>query len=169
MIDEYKKLIEKSSFLKKENRLFLEKLKKVPAKELDKMTNQFHQEAFEKIDCLQCANCCTTTSPLLKERDIDRLSKHFKLKPGAFTEKYVVIDEDNDYVFNSVPCPFLQEDKCCSIYSDRPNSCKTYPHTDQEKIHSILYITNRNLTICPAVVIVVDKLKAALKRDEVKK
>src|SRR5262245_45545696 len=31
-----------------------------------------HEEAFEKIDCLQCANCCRNYSPRFKTPDIKR-------------------------------------------------------------------------------------------------
>lgn len=31
-----------------------------------------HEEAFEQIDCLQCANCCKNYSPRFKNPDIKR-------------------------------------------------------------------------------------------------
>jgi hypothetical protein len=31
---------------------------------------QFHDEAFSKVDCLQCANCCKNYSPRFKTTDI---------------------------------------------------------------------------------------------------
>ena len=155
----YRKLIESARSKKKENKLFFEKLRTVNPRELDTLTNDLHDKAFETIDCLQCANCCTTTGPLLKNRDIETLSSHLKLRPAEFTDKYLRIDEDHDYVFKSMPCPFLKSDNYCSVYSARPNACRDYPHTQQRDIRSKLAITYENSMICPAVPMVVEGLK----------
>ncbi len=159
MLPEYKKIIEQAAIKKNENQKFLERLKKITPRDLDKVTNQLHDEAFEHIDCLQCANCCATTGPLLKDKDIDRLAAATKMKPSIFTEKYLRIDEDHDYVFKSHPCPFLGNDKYCSVYENRPKACADYPHTQQNKIHNKLKITFLNSMICPAVAEVVEGLK----------
>ncbi|HAG48373.1 MAG TPA: zinc/iron-chelating domain-containing protein, partial [Cryomorphaceae bacterium] len=37
------------------------KLKAKPPRDLDKVVHQLHEDAFRKIDCLDCANCCKTT------------------------------------------------------------------------------------------------------------
>ena len=39
-----------------------------------------HEEAFAKIDCLQCAACCKNYSPRFKTPDIKRISKYLKMK-----------------------------------------------------------------------------------------
>jgi Fe-S-cluster containining protein len=142
-----------------ENKKFFEKLKRSKTKNLDEMVHQFHDEAFEHIDCLTCANCCKTTGPLFKQKDIERLSAHFKIKPSQFIDKYLHIDEDNDYVLNLLPCPFLGNDNYCSVYEARPNACREYPHTNQRKIHTIYKETFNNIPICPAVFEIVEKLK----------
>jgi Fe-S-cluster containining protein len=148
---------------KRENKKFLERLKHVKPVNLDSITNQLHDEAFRQIDCLKCGNCCRTTGPLLKNKDIERLSAHFKLRPSEFTEQYLRIDEDNDYVFKTMPCPFLGIDNYCSVYEDRPGACRDYPHTQQSKIIQKLEITFHNAMICPAVAEVVEGLKKAYK------
>lgn len=159
MLPEYKKIIQQATSKKAENKKFFERLKKLQPRDLDKVTNQLHDEAFEHIDCLQCANCCDTTGPLLKDRDIERLAAATKMKLSAFTEKYLRIDEDQDYIFKSHPCPFLGHDKYCSVYDSRPKACAEYPHTQQNKVYSKLRITYLNSMICPAVAEVVEGLK----------
>ncbi len=159
MHTDYIKIIERAKKSKVENKKFLEKLKKLAPKNLDQITNQLHEEAFENIDCLNCANCCASTGPLLLNKDIDRLAKNLKLKPSIFTEKYLRIDEDKDYVFKQMPCLFLGNDNYCSVYTDRPNACKEFPHTQQRNILQKLKITYLNTTICPAVAVVVEGLK----------
>ena len=159
MRPEYVKKIEQAKLQRKENKSFFDRLKKKRPHDLDRTTNDLHDLAFEQIDCLQCANCCRTTGPLLRGKDIDNLAGHFRIRPADFTEKYLRIDEDKDYVFKSMPCPFLGGDNYCSVYSDRPGACRDYPHTQQREIRQKLDITFENTLICPAVAEVVEGLK----------
>ena len=113
----------------KENKTFFTKLKKKPPKQLDYLMQELHDEAFKRTDCLDCANCCKTTGPLFTDKDIVRIAKHFKMKQQHFIDTYLRVDEDNDYVLQSVPCPFLGADNYCSIYDERPKACSGFPHT----------------------------------------
>ena len=90
-----------------ENKKFLEKLKKKPPKNLDYTMQDLHDKEFKKTNCLDCANCCKTTGPLFTLADIERISKHIKLKPQQFITTYLRIDEDNDYVLQTTPCTFF--------------------------------------------------------------
>ena len=162
MIEEYQRLLKVAVDKKKENKSFFEKLKKIPGRDLDSAMHDLHEIAFEKIDCMKCANCCKTTGPLLKNKDIERLSEHLRIKPSNFVSEYLKIDEDNDYVFKKMPCTFLNENNCCTVYSSRPNACRQYPHTDQRDIRSILPITYLNSMICPAVAFIVEEMKKNL-------
>ena len=121
-----------------------------------------HDKVFECTDCLKCANCCTTTGPLFTDKDIIRIAKYLRIKPSEFTEKYLRIDEDRDYVLKSVPCTFLGEDNYCSIYEVRPKACREYPHTDRKKQNQLLNLTEKNIEVCPAVFNIVEKLKKEL-------
>ncbi len=158
MHTDYIRKIEQAKLQRKENKLFFEKLKKRKPSDLDQVTNELHDKAFEQIDCLKCANCCRTTGPLLRGKDIDQLAAHFKIRPAIFTEKYLRIDEDGDYVFKAMPCPFLGNDNYCSVYQQRPGACRDYPHTQQRDIRQKLNITLENTMICPAVAEVVEGL-----------
>lgn len=144
---------------KAENKKFLDGLKKRTPKNLDQQFAEFHDEAFDHIDCLTCANCCKTTGPLFKQKDIERLASHLRMRPAQFVETYLHIDEDNDYVLNTLPCPFLGADHYCSVYEHRPNACREYPHTNQRKMHTLFKETLNNTAICPAVFEIVEKLK----------
>ncbi len=155
-MDELKK---KATQKYSENKKFFDKLKKHPPRDLDQQFQALHDEAFEKIDCLTCANCCKTTGPLFTQKDIERLSSHFRVRPAEFITRYLRVDEDNDYVLQSVPCPFLGADNYCSVYEQRPNACREYPHTNQRKMHTIFKETLNNVPVCPAVFEIVKKLK----------
>lgn len=136
---------------KGETKKIFKDLKRLKPKDLDENFHQAHEEAFQKIDCLKCANCCKTTGPLFTPSDISRLAKHFRLKPMQFSEEYLRRDEDGDMVLKSVPCPFLGDDNYCSVYDIRPKACREYPHTDHFKMHKILKLTEKNASLCPAV------------------
>jgi Fe-S-cluster containining protein len=163
MIKEYSDILAASVRKKNDNKKFLDRLGKAKINDLDAVTNEIHDEVFSNIDCLQCANCCRTTGPLLKNRDIDRLAKCERMQPGSFTEKYLRIDEDGDYVFKSMPCPFLKEDNYCRVYDDRPNACAGYPHTSERDFRKKIKITFLNSMICPAVALIVERLKEKYK------
>ncbi|MCI4667661.1 MAG: YkgJ family cysteine cluster protein [Bacteroidia bacterium] len=144
---------------RKENQRYFQKLRKKKPKKLDVLVADIHDEVFEEIDCLECANCCKTTSPLFLDKDIDRIARHLGMKPSDFVEQYLHIDEDNDYVLNVAPCPFLGPDNYCSIYEARPKACREYPHTNRKKFVQILNLTLKNTEICPAAYKVVEQLK----------
>lgn len=156
------KELERARNERKANKRFLDKLKQRPPKKLDEMVADLHEEVFEKIDCLACANCCSTTSPIVRDKDVDRLAKHLRLRPAELIEKYMLLDSDGDYVMNTAPCPFLGSDNYCSVYEARPKACREYPHTDRKNFHQILGLTLKNTMICPAALRVVEGLKAAL-------
>jgi uncharacterized protein len=142
------------------NKKFLASLKKKDPRRVDDLFHTLHDEVFEEIDCLTCANCCKTTSPIFYQMDIERIAKALRMKPGEFIEKYLRIDEDKDYVLKSSPCPFLDEDNYCKVYDDRPKACREYPHTNRKKMVQIMELTHKNTLVCPAALEIVERLKA---------
>lgn len=120
-----------------------------------------HEEAFEKIDCLQCANCCKNYSPRFKTPDIKRISRHLKMRESEFIEKYLVVDEDGDFVANAKPCPFLGSDNYCSIYDERPSDFRRFPYTDEDVFIKRKELTLKNSTFCPITYYVLEKLLGA--------
>src|SRR5687768_15199366 len=117
-----------------------------------------HEEAFSKIDCLQCANCCKNYSPRFKTPDIKRISKVLGLRESDFIEKYLLVDEEGDFIVNTKPCPFLGADNFCSIYEDRPSDCRRFPYTDEDVIIKRKELTLKNSTFCPITYYVLEKL-----------
>lgn len=155
-LEKHKALVKQKA---KENKAFFKEIKRLKPKVLDQKMHELHQEVFACANCLECANCCSTTGPLFTDKDIWRIAKHLRMKPSEFTEKYLRIDEDNDYVLQSVPCAFLGDDNRCSIYDVRPKACREFPHTDRIKQHQLLNLTQKNVTVCPAVYHIVEKMK----------
>ncbi len=145
-----------------ENKKFFAKLKKKPPKNLDYLMQELHENEFERTDCLSCANCCKTTGPLFTNADIDRIAKHFRLKPQKLIDTYLKLDEENDYVLQQVPCTFLGTDNYCSIYEVRPKACREFPHTNRKKFQQISNLTIKNVAICPAAYNIVEEMKKRL-------
>ena len=146
-----------------ENKKYFQKLKKRVPKNLDVVMQELHAKEFEKTDCLTCGNCCKTTSPIFTEKDIQRISKHFKMKVVNFVSQYLDRDADDFYVLKTSPCSFLDlNDNSCMIYDIRPKACSEYPHTNRRKFIQITDLTINNSEICPAAYNILEALKLKL-------
>ncbi len=120
---------------------------------------ELHEKAFEKVDCLACANCCRNYSPRFKQPDIKRIAKRLRIKEGELIQRYLKLDSDGDFVVQSSPCPFLGADNYCGIYEDRPSDCERYPYTDEDVLLKRVQLTLKNATVCPAVFTVMEALE----------
>ena len=119
---------------------------------------ELDKEAFEKIDCLQCAACCKNYSPRFKTPDIKRISKHLGKKESDFIDTYLRVDDEGDFVVKSTPCPFLGSDNRCSIYEVRPSDCARFPYTGEDVIFKRPALTLKNSSFCPIVFYVLESL-----------
>lgn len=140
--------------------LFLQYYKKNKKRlaKMDTIVQQLHEDVFVEIDCLSCANCCRTLGPAIYDKDIERMAKALRIKPAEVVTRYLKKDEDGDYVFQSMPCPFLMPDNYCSIYEARPKACREYPHTDRKKFEQIFKLTVKNTATCPIAYEVLSRL-----------
>lgn len=127
--------------------------------QMDAQIREFHDAAEARNDCLQCANCCKTLGPAIYDKDIERMSKQLRMKPSDFFSQYLRKDEDGDYVFQQMPCPFLMPDNYCMIYEARPKACREYPHTDRSKFYQIYKLSVKNTYTCPIVYEVIEEIK----------
>ncbi|MBS9766701.1 MAG: YkgJ family cysteine cluster protein [Flavobacteriaceae bacterium] len=157
-------LPEQAKQKKPQSKKYFSKIRKKKPKNLDVLMQTLHEKEFENTDCLECANCCKTTSPIVTDKDILRISKFLRLKEQQFISQYLQLDKDDGlYMYNQAPCPFLDEmDNKCIIYEVRPKACKEYPHTDRKNFHQITGLTLKNTEICPATFRIVEELKRRL-------
>lgn len=139
-------------------KLYKQFLQKVPKNEVLKRQGMLHDEAFDKVDCLSCANCCKSYSPRFKGPDIKRISKVLGLRETDFITTYLKMDEEGDYVLQSLPCPFLEADNRCRIYEDRPSDCRRFPYTDEDVLVKRTVITLKNASFCPITYYVIERL-----------
>ncbi len=159
MKKELKERLDQAKANRKEINKFMKRLKQRPPKNLDQQFQELHDDAFEKIDCLDCANCCKTTSPIFYDKDVERMASHFRMKASSFFDQYLRIDEDGDQVLKGSPCPFLLDDNKCMAYDSRPKACREFPHTNRKRMHQILELTAKNTRVCPAVAMVIERMR----------
>ncbi len=137
-------------------------MKKERPREVDDTFLQNHDLIFQEVDCLDCANCCKTISPIFTQRDIERISKYKNQNVGDFISNYLFMDEEGDFVLKSSPCVFLDTNNKCSIYEVRPKACREYPHTNDKKMSRHVSITKENVRVCPAAYLIVDQIAKQL-------
>ncbi|MEO1436277.1 MAG: YkgJ family cysteine cluster protein [Bacteroidota bacterium] len=146
---------------RKEHQKLVRKLKTQPAKKINALGGDLHEDVFQQVDCLECANCCTSIPPIVTRTDVNRISKVLGLKPTEFADTYLRQDEDGDTVMRQSPCPFLLQDNTCLIYEDRPKACRQYPHTDHQQFAKELKLHATNARYCPAVFHILERLSAS--------
>jgi uncharacterized protein len=145
--------------VRKEHAALVKRLSATDSRKLDDRVHALHEAVFEKINCLNCANCCRTLGPRIIDADVRRIAASLRIKPSAFADHYLLVDEEGDYIFRSMPCPFLGSDNYCSIYDVRPRACREYPHTDRRRVYQVLPLTLKNNAICPAVFEILERLR----------
>ena len=144
-------------------KLYKQYLARAKKNEVLKQLPDLHEAAFERVDCLQCANCCKNFSPRFKTPDVKRISKHLRMRESDFIETYLRVDEEGDFVVKSSPCPFLGADNYCSIYDERPSDCQRFPYTDEDVFIKRPALTQKNSTFCPITYYVLERLIANAK------
>jgi Fe-S-cluster containining protein len=124
-----------------------------------------HQEAFEKINCLSCAQCCKNAPPLLDDHDVQTLASYMGITKKEFKRQYTLTDVNNEVSMNKVPCMFLETDNSCKVYDIRPKACRRYPHTDEKAYFSRPEFNAAATVTCPAAFYVAEKLKQIIPED----
>jgi Fe-S-cluster containining protein len=126
-------------------------LKKAHTQAVIQALPAIEEQVFKEVDCLTCARCCKNYSPRFKTPDIVRISKHLGLRQSDFIGQYLRLDEDNDYVTQTQPCPFLERDNTCRIYEQRPSDCARFPYIGEDILVKKAALTTKNAEFCPAV------------------
>jgi hypothetical protein len=128
-------------------------------KELDSIVHKHYKTMSGQIDCRKCANCCRVVRPLLKRKDVERLATHLRISRDHFLREYLVKDaEKGGHLFKSLPCSFLSNN-LCTVYSHRPDDCRSYPHIQKKEFVFRLNQAFSNCSVCPIVYNVYERLK----------
>ena len=143
-----------------ENFEFRAYLKGQDPDKIDNIVHRLNCEISNQIDCTSCGNCCVKLKPCVTDQDIERLSQRLHITPQQIKDGYTEIDEGEQY-FRNLPCSFLKEKKC-TVYSDRPEDCSSFPHLHKKNFTSSLLGVIENYSICPIVFNVFENLKTEL-------
>lgn len=111
----------------------VDNLDKLPGRRL-KENDTFTFQCHSQIACFN--QCCRNLNLFLYPYDIVRLKNRLKISSDNFIDKYVDIVLRPSSFFPEVllrmaenkerTCPFLIESGC-SVYPDRPDTCRTFP------------------------------------------
>ena len=132
--------------------------------ELDKLVFQTTDQVWAKVDCTACGNCCKEIGPVLDQQDAERLAARLGMTVEAMVEKYLKPEEDPDEAGNRWemrvrPCPLLDKNNRCTVYEDRPASCRRYPYLHEPQfVFRLLGMLERAST-CPIVFEVLERMK----------
>jgi Fe-S-cluster containining protein len=163
ILNDWRKNAEKHD---EENFRFLRSLKMVRHPDrVDAEAQELHEEAFRRIDCVRCANCCKTMRAVLKDEEIEPIASHVGLAREAFIAEYLEPDpEEGGYRIRAMPCPFLDADDRCTIYEVRPMTCREFPHTDKEGFSTRPHLLSSNALTCPAVYYIIEQMRRRRRR-----
>lgn len=132
--------------------------------QLDRLVFQTTDQVWAKVDCTACGNCCKEIGPVLDQQDAERLAARLGMTVEALVEKYLKPEEDPDeagprWEMRVRPCPLLDKDNRCTVYEDRPASCRRYPYLHEPQfVFRLLGMLERAET-CPIVFEVLERLK----------
>jgi Fe-S-cluster containining protein len=129
---------------------------------LDDTGRSLSREIAAKIDCLECGNCCRTIQPHLTPDDVLRLRA-----AATGVEGGLVDAGDGLQVFQKMPCPLLDGNKC-TAYGQRPDDCRGYPHLDKPDFLGGTIGFIENYGTCPIVFNTLNHLKTLFAYDPAK-
>jgi len=139
-----------------ENWDFRDWLKQNAPDNIDGTVRTLSQKYFALIDCKQCANCCRALHAEFKKSELLSIATSLGQSIKAFEKQYMSEGKVNP------PCPMLNG-KLCSIYENRPEVCRSYPHLEKPHFTSRLTGVIDNVAICPIAYNALEELKTKLR------
>ena len=138
-----------------ENWEFRSWLKQHAPDDIDGVVKALSQKYFALIDCTQCANCCRSLHIEFKKSELYTIASTLGQSMETFQKQSMSEGSVNP------PCPMLNGN-LCSIYENRPDICRSYPHLEQPEFTSRLIGVIGNIAICPIAFNAFEELKATL-------
>ena len=138
-----------------ENWEFRSWLKQNAPNNIDDVVKALSQKYFALIDCTQCANCCRSLQTEFKKSELHTIANTLGQSIEAFEKQFM-----SEGMVNP-PCPMLNG-KLCSIYENRPEVCRSYPHLEQPNFTFRLMGVIENVAICPIAFNAYEELKTKL-------
>ena len=139
----------------KENWEFRSWLKQNAPDNIDGIVNALSEKYFALIDCTQCANCCRVLHAEFKKSELHTIAETLGQSIEEFENRFM-----SEGMVNP-PCPML-DGNLCSIYENRPEVCRSFPHFEKPRFTSRLMGVMDNIGICPIAFNAYEELKTKL-------
>jgi Fe-S-cluster containining protein len=145
LTDKYKDAFEVMGYM-------LEIYEDISDEELDRIVEQVAAPIREAIDCTACGNCCRTLQVHVTPGDVELLAHGVDIPVRDIHVNYLTgegcAEIEEWRKFKHSPCAFLQ-DKRCSVYEFRPETCRAYPELTDFRWLIDTYIEGARL--CPII------------------
>jgi len=132
--------------------------------EIDRYVNEIAAPIVEAVDCTACANCCRSLDVYVTAHDVTRLADGLHTTPESIDQTYIehkTAQQQGEWgKFQQQPCVFLKN-KLCSVYTHRPESCRTYPMFTPNFRWTMQYMID-GAGQCPIIYNVLDQLVEAV-------
>jgi len=137
---------------------FREYLRQMNPVELDEMLFPIQEEITAAIDCTACGACCKSLMINVTPEEASVLSSTLGMDESQFKQQYLEESMEGQLIINKVPCHFL-EGNICSIYENRFNECREFPHLHKKGFQNRLFGTLMHYGTCPIVYNSIEALK----------
>lgn len=144
-----------------ENDAFRAFIKNKDGNTIDKIVHRINNTITPQIDCTQCGACCKMLMINVTIEETKNIAGHLEITTAAFKEKYIEESEQGQLIMNSVPCHFLEDNKC-TVYEQRFTECREFPHLHKKNFSGRLFGTLMHYAMCPIIFNVVEELKVEM-------
>ena len=141
-----------------ENDAFRAFLQKEDGHILDEKVHRLNEIITPQIDCTSCGACCRHLMINVTPEESITVAHHLQLTPAFFKEEYLEESLQGKLIMNTIPCSFLADSKC-TIYGERFNECRAFPHLHEVNFKGRLFGTLIHYAMCPIIYNVVEELK----------
>jgi uncharacterized protein len=120
-----------------------------------------------RIDCTACANCCRWSVVEVHRGDVDALASSFGVSFEEATRAYTCLDREDPgtRILKNArgQCVFLRGNRC-SVYPDRPKTCRDFPHLSfgSHSLGSRISSLARWIPLCPIIYNAFESYKRAV-------
>ena len=133
----------------------------LPSEEIDEIVQTLIDEISDDTNCADCGNCCKHLNTTITEKDVKSIAECMSTSESEVIEEYLKKNKFGEYVWKSLPCPFLHV-SYCQLGPYKPDACKEYPHLNNPGFVNRLRAVMENLKVCPMVAELFEELKVQL-------
>ncbi len=145
-----------------ENDGFRHFIQAMDGKLVDEWVEKLLPAVEEEVDCTQCGACCRELMINVTPEEVFTVTKALSIEKNEFFEQHIEQSASGEIlIMNTIPCFFLNGSKC-SIYENRFNECREFPHLHKPNIAGRMFGTLMHYGRCAIIFNVVEQLKEEL-------